>query len=147
MADDDAAANGASGSSSSSSYGRFSCLTCRVRKLKCGREQPVCTRCARSRDHCEYPSTRKKPVIVATRPRVKELEAKLSVSFPIRPSNRRHVRVADCCGAEHLESRINSAALTPPDDDEDSPSSNSSADLVATGRLEQLPPQGIMEEL
>lgn len=58
---------------------RFSCLACRSRKMKCDRGRPVCARCLKADmgDACEYPSSRKRPVIMATRPRVKELAARL----------------------------------------------------------------------
>jgi hypothetical protein len=64
------------------SAAKFSCLPCRSRKLKCARELPSCKRCAKAGVRCEYPSSRKRHVVLATRPRVKELEARLSESAP-----------------------------------------------------------------
>ena len=32
----------------------FSCLVCRRRKVRCGREQPACSNCVKIRESCEY---------------------------------------------------------------------------------------------
>ncbi|KAL4977913.1 hypothetical protein BDW66DRAFT_26947 [Aspergillus desertorum] len=37
----------------------FSCLTCRTRKVRCGREQPECVNCRRMNKKCEYQSASK----------------------------------------------------------------------------------------
>ncbi|KAL4817716.1 hypothetical protein BDW67DRAFT_174514 [Aspergillus spinulosporus] len=37
----------------------FSCLTCRTRKVRCGREQPECANCRRMNKVCKYQSTSK----------------------------------------------------------------------------------------
>lgn len=56
----------------------FSCFECRNRKLRCDRLKEQCTRCAQAGSKCQYPTSRKKQVVTATRPKVKELEARLS---------------------------------------------------------------------
>ncbi|KAI9163174.1 Citrinin biosynthesis transcriptional activator ctnR [Paramyrothecium foliicola] len=101
----------------------LSCYQCRSRKVRCDKTLPACKRCTSSQVSCTYPDARKKPVIVATRPRVKELEARL----------------------KQLEHRLgNEAAANEPSP---SASSASSDSLFATGRFEQLPPQSVVEEL
>jgi hypothetical protein len=106
----------------------LSCLQCRSRKVRCDKTKPGCNRCTASAVDCTYPGARKKPVIVATRPRVKELEARL----------------------KHLEKRLGdeTAASAPSPPNSTSPPSSASPEaLVTTGRFEQLPPQAVAEEL
>lgn len=56
---------------------RFSCHQCRARKLKCNRVWP-CERCVQLGEKCEFAEVRRRPGQVAKRPRVKELEGRLS---------------------------------------------------------------------
>lgn len=57
---------------------RFACLDCKTRKVKCDRVLPICTRCVKDGEVCEYPTTRQRPThTVAGRPRVHELESRL----------------------------------------------------------------------
>jgi hypothetical protein len=55
----------------------LSCFQCRARKLKCERVWP-CLRCTQSGTECQFPESRQRPVFITKRPRVKELEARLS---------------------------------------------------------------------
>lgn len=55
----------------------LACVTCRTRKLKCGRERPICSRCARVDGQCVYPESRRRPAF--KRKNVKELEERLGV--------------------------------------------------------------------
>ncbi|KAL6879324.1 hypothetical protein J3F83DRAFT_725824 [Trichoderma novae-zelandiae] len=54
----------------------LSCISCKVRKLKCDHERPACTRCARASSECIYPEARRKPKLLQSN--VKELEARLA---------------------------------------------------------------------
>ncbi|KAH8125900.1 hypothetical protein ACSS6W_008822 [Trichoderma asperelloides] len=54
----------------------LSCISCKVRKLKCDHEKPICTRCTKAGSECIYPESRRKPTI--QRSNVKELEARLA---------------------------------------------------------------------
>lgn len=53
----------------------LSCISCKLRKLKCDHEKPICTRCTKAGSECVYPEARRKPTI--QRSNVKELEARL----------------------------------------------------------------------
>ncbi len=72
-------------SSSTTSHGnqtaptqKFSCHQCRARKLKCDRVWP-CQRCVQLGEQCQFAETRRRPGHVVKRPRVKELENRLSM--------------------------------------------------------------------
>ncbi|UKZ70910.1 uncharacterized protein TrAtP1_011881 [Trichoderma atroviride] len=54
----------------------LSCISCKLRKLKCDHEKPICTRCTKAGSECIYPEARRKPTI--QRSNVKELEARLA---------------------------------------------------------------------
>ncbi|PKK49291.1 hypothetical protein CI102_5732, partial [Trichoderma harzianum] len=54
----------------------LSCISCKVRKLKCDHQRPACTRCVRIESECIYPEARRKPTL--QRSNVKELEARLA---------------------------------------------------------------------
>ncbi|KAH7133288.1 hypothetical protein B0J13DRAFT_97832 [Dactylonectria estremocensis] len=54
----------------------LSCSSCRNRKIKCDKVQPVCTQCSRFSFECEYPS--RKPTRRAPRPRQTELLNRIS---------------------------------------------------------------------
>ncbi|KAF4998665.1 hypothetical protein FGRMN_2991 [Fusarium graminum] len=111
-------------SSSESDFGLlspFSCQLCRSRKLKCDKAIPICGRCAKVGEKCEYPSARKKPVInPAMRPRLRDMQS----------------RIRD------LEARLE-AQSSPP---EINPH-NFSTELIDTGRFEGLPPPYLVDEL
>ncbi|CAG1980213.1 unnamed protein product [Fusarium graminearum] len=97
----------------------FSCQLCRFRKLKCDRAIPICGRCAKTNEKCEYPAARKKPVInPAMRPRLRDMQS----------------RIRD------LEARLESQNSPP----EFQPFST---ELIDTGRFERLPPPHIVDEL
>ncbi|KAF4445461.1 hypothetical protein F53441_10803 [Fusarium austroafricanum] len=82
---------------------------------------PICNRCAKSGDTCDYPSARKKPVInPANRPRLRDMQS----------------RIRD------LEARLD-AQNSPP---EYQPL-NFSTELIETGRFESLPPPRVVDEL
>ncbi|PCD24880.1 hypothetical protein AU210_013995 [Fusarium oxysporum f. sp. radicis-cucumerinum] len=99
----------------------WSCQRCRVRKLKCNRVLPICGRCVKIGEVCDYPSARKKPVInPANRPRLRDMQS----------------RIRD------LEARLE-AQSSPP---EFQPFSTST-ELVDTGRFEGLPPPHLVDEL
>ncbi|KAF4495855.1 Zn(II)2Cys6 transcriptional activator [Fusarium agapanthi] len=101
----------------------FSCYQCRNRKLKCDRSSPGCSRCSATGTKCQYPSSRKKPVITATRPRVKELESRLvDLEYRLKATQEE--------GYQSFR-----------------PFEPSENQLTETGRYEQLPPQEIIEEL
>ena len=53
----------------------LSCSSCRQRKVKCPKDQPVCAQCSRFGLECVYPS--RKPTRRAPRPRQKELIERL----------------------------------------------------------------------
>jgi hypothetical protein len=55
----------------------LSCLSCKVRKLKCDHERPACTRCAKANSECIYPEARRKPKLLQSN--VKELEARIGM--------------------------------------------------------------------
>ncbi|CAJ0547174.1 Ff.00g018010.m01.CDS01 [Fusarium sp. VM40] len=101
----------------------FSCYHCRNRKLKCDRLDPECSRCSGTGLKCQYPATRKRPVITATRPRVKELESRL-VDLEYR------LKAAQEEGYQSFQ-----------------PFEPSGNQMSETGRFEQLPPQDVVEEL
>ncbi|KAF4341493.1 Zn(II)2Cys6 transcriptional activator [Fusarium beomiforme] len=99
----------------------WSCQRCRLRKLKCNRVLPVCGRCVKIGETCDYPSARKKPVInPANRPRLRDMQS----------------RIRD------LEARLE-AQNSPP---EFQPFS-ASTELIDTGRFEGLPPPHLVDEL
>ncbi|KAH7313503.1 hypothetical protein B0I35DRAFT_435338 [Stachybotrys elegans] len=104
----------------------FSCFQCRSRKLKCNRTKP-CARCAKSGETCTYPDRRKKPEILASRPKVKDLELRLK-ELEQKLSN------------ANSSSSSDSAPVQPP-------SPPDSDALLQTGRYERLPPQDLMDEL
>ncbi|KAL7941825.1 hypothetical protein V8C42DRAFT_333826 [Trichoderma barbatum] len=54
----------------------LSCISCKVRKLKCDHQRPACTRCARNGGECIYPEARRKPTF--NRSNVKQLAARLA---------------------------------------------------------------------
>ncbi|KFH46474.1 hypothetical protein ACRE_027320 [Hapsidospora chrysogenum ATCC 11550] len=54
----------------------LSCASCRQRKIKCDRVQPVCTQCSRAGVECIYPS--RKPIRRVPRPRQSELLERIS---------------------------------------------------------------------
>ncbi|KAL6806953.1 hypothetical protein GGI42DRAFT_319751 [Trichoderma sp. SZMC 28013] len=54
----------------------LSCISCKLRKLKCDHQRPACTRCVRIEAECIYPEARRKPTL--QRSNVKELEARLA---------------------------------------------------------------------
>ncbi|TFA98784.1 hypothetical protein CCMA1212_009320 [Trichoderma ghanense] len=54
----------------------LSCISCKVRKLKCDHERPACSRCAKANSECIYPEARRKPKLLQTN--VKELEARIA---------------------------------------------------------------------
>ncbi|KAK4082769.1 transcriptional regulator family: Fungal Specific TF [Trichoderma aggressivum f. europaeum] len=54
----------------------LSCISCKVRKLKCDHQRPACSRCVRIEAECIYPEARRKPTL--QRNNVKELEARLA---------------------------------------------------------------------
>lgn len=63
----------------------FSCQLCRSRKLKCDKVLPICGRCAKVGETCEYPSGRKKPVInPAMRPRLRDMQSRIRRLKPSR---------------------------------------------------------------
>ncbi|KKA26768.1 hypothetical protein TD95_002390 [Thielaviopsis punctulata] len=53
----------------------LSCVTCRLRKLRCDRLPPACTRCLKGNTECVYPVSRRRPAV--RRRNVRELEARL----------------------------------------------------------------------
>ncbi|KAF5983051.1 Zn(II)2Cys6 transcription factor [Fusarium bulbicola] len=102
----------------------WSCQRCRVRKLKCNRVLPICGRCVKIGEACDYPSARKKPVInPANRPRLRDMQSRILF-------------------AGDLEARLE-AQSSPP---EFQPFSTST-ELVDTGRFEGLPPPHLVDEL
>ncbi|KAM0347023.1 hypothetical protein ACHAP4_011515 [Fusarium culmorum] len=97
----------------------FSCQLCRFRKLKCDKAIPICGRCAKTNEKCDYPAARKKPVInPAMRPRLRDMQS----------------RIRD------LEARLETQNSPP----EFQPFST---ELINTGRFERLPPPHIVDEL
>ncbi|KAK4238570.1 transcriptional activator protein acu-15 [Achaetomium macrosporum] len=54
----------------------LACVSCRARKLKCDRQKPVCSRCAKAGGECVYPESRRKPAF--KRRNVRELEERLA---------------------------------------------------------------------
>ncbi|RFU80356.1 binuclear zinc transcription factor [Trichoderma arundinaceum] len=54
----------------------LSCVSCKMRKLKCDHEKPICTRCAKNSSECVYPESRRRPTF--QRSNVQELEARLA---------------------------------------------------------------------
>ncbi|KAI6758556.1 hypothetical protein HG530_010796 [Fusarium avenaceum] len=111
-------------SSSESDFGLlslFSCQLCRSRKLKCDKVLPICGRCAKVGETCEYPSGRKKPVInPAMRPRLRDMQS----------------RIRDL--EARLEAQSSPSELNPLD---------FSTELIDTGRFEGLPPPYLVDEL
>lgn len=118
----------------------LSCYQCKARKLKCDRVWP-CTRCSQSEEECRFPDSRQRPVSLTKRPRVKELQAQLSELHSRRETWIRSLINED--GAGDLEHRVSQAEPRA----SQSHSPPSVADLVETGRLEQLPPQSLVDEL
>lgn len=55
----------------------FSCLECKSRKVKCDRNEPTCRRCIKDGAACRYPTERKRPVQMASRPKTNDLERRL----------------------------------------------------------------------
>lgn len=54
----------------------LSCASCRQRKIKCDKTQPICTQCSRASVECIYPS--RKPTRRVPRPRQNELLDRIS---------------------------------------------------------------------
>ncbi|KAI0017752.1 fungal-specific transcription factor domain-containing protein [Xylariomycetidae sp. FL0641] len=83
---------------SSSSLKRLACDFCRERKIKCGREQPTCARCAKAGSPCHY-STRSRPtptktdlsrLLIAFNDRLNQAEAQLTfgpMTTPLPPTS------------------------------------------------------------
>ncbi|PKS05648.1 hypothetical protein jhhlp_008167 [Lomentospora prolificans] len=127
----------------------LSCLACRARKLKCDRAKPSCSRCAKLRDSCEYPSSRRRNV--GARKTVKDLEDRIAqlesqAGAPsqviIPDSNGPMAGFRNLAPAPHGESRTNDS--TPP---AQHPELSGSGDLIRLGLFEQLPPPQLMQEL
>ncbi|CAM1503651.1 Fc.00g012420.m01.CDS01 [Cosmosporella sp. VM-42] len=108
----------------------FSCYQCRNRKLKCDRFKPECTRCGSSGEKCQYPASRKRPVIMATRPKVQDLEARLAMLNDLVDLEYRLKK------SQAWESQTSG-----------SPAPSLEGGLIATGRFEQLPPPAMIEQL
>ncbi|CAM1501275.1 Fc.00g104370.m01.CDS01 [Cosmosporella sp. VM-42] len=51
----------------------FACTECKARKVRCDRIRPTCGRCVDG-GACQYPASRKRPVTLAARPKLRELE-------------------------------------------------------------------------
>ncbi|PHH63673.1 hypothetical protein CDD82_1852 [Ophiocordyceps australis] len=80
--------------SSSSSLRRLACDACRARKVRCDRQDPPCSRCAKVGNTCRY-STRSKPTpskmdlsrfLVTLNNRLKQAEAQLATRQVLQPS-------------------------------------------------------------
>ncbi|PHH59138.1 hypothetical protein CDD81_3696 [Ophiocordyceps australis] len=80
--------------SSSSSLRRLACDACRARKVRCDRQDPPCSRCAKVGNTCRY-SSRSKPTpskmdlsrfLVTLNNRLKQAEAQLATSHMLQPS-------------------------------------------------------------
>ncbi|KAH7021925.1 fungal-specific transcription factor domain-containing protein [Ilyonectria destructans] len=110
--------SGSDSGSDSLAISPLSCYLCKTRKLRCDRTQPICGRCAKAGEHCDYPSARKRPVMPVTRTGVRNLKAKI----------------------QELEGRLETQNTSPE-------SGYSNTELIDTGRFEQLPPPHIVEEL
>lgn len=75
------AGSGAGSGSGSLPPSLLACYTCKLRKLRCDKTLPVCGRCAKAGEECEYPSQRRRPTMPITRPRVRNLQAKIRMSI------------------------------------------------------------------
>ncbi|KAK4248624.1 hypothetical protein C7999DRAFT_40242 [Corynascus novoguineensis] len=103
---------------------RFACHQCRARKLKCNRVRP-CQRCSQLGEDCQYSETRQRPGHAPRRPKVKELQSRLTeLEHRLKPQ---------------LEVEQNVGGRVFGD--------QAYAQVVPTGRLEQLPPQSVIDEL
>lgn len=57
----------------------FACSECKTRKVKCDRTKPICNRCTKDHASCHYPTSRKRPLQLPSRPRLHELENRLGM--------------------------------------------------------------------
>ena len=55
----------------------FACSECKTRKVKCDKTKPTCHRCIRDGAGCHYPTARKRPPPLPSRPQVQEMENRL----------------------------------------------------------------------
>ncbi|KAL8653890.1 MAG: hypothetical protein Q9210_001841 [Variospora velana] len=71
---------------------RLACDKCRERKVRCNREQPVCGRCARLGQNCQYTTPAKQysdlsPLLLTLHSRLEQTEARLALNAPILDPN------------------------------------------------------------
>ena len=131
---------------------QFSCHQCRARKLKCNRLWP-CERCSQLGEECVFPEARQRPGYAANlkRPKVKELEGRLSKLQPAdrklpQCTSRKLIVITRIVDLEHrlkqqreVEQHTTKGHLL---DAREYPTQ-----VAPTGRLEQLPPQPVVDEL
>lgn len=80
----------------------LSCVSCRVRKLKCDRTKPRCKRCEKSNAECVFPESRRKPAF--KRRNVKELEARLAqVEVLLKEAGEKNARSSQGNNAEPVD--------------------------------------------
>lgn len=145
---------------------RFACHQCRARKLKCNRLQP-CQRCSQLGEDCQYSETRQRPGHAPRRPKVKELQHRLSRYIPISsltPSTQPSAAPSGTICRGTLRTRETNSMcisqtsaelehrLKPQLEIEQNAGGRVFGDqayakVVPTGRLEQLPPQSVIDEL
>ena len=93
----------------------LACYTCKLRKLRCDKTLPVCGRCAKAREECEYPSERRRPTVPVARPRVRNLQAKIRMcsSCQSRATPSRKKNVVDECWQVSWRANWNRTARAP----------------------------------
>ncbi|SPN99754.1 related to Zn(II)2Cys6 transcriptional activator [Cephalotrichum gorgonifer] len=120
---------GSAGAKEDGSKRTLSCYQCKGRKLKCDRTWP-CSRCTRLGDECRFPESRLRPAKVVRGSKVKALEARLV------DLEHRFKSVGDGHRPVVAIPTSASTSASPPD-----------TQLLQAGRLEQLPPQALVDEL
>ncbi|KFH46578.1 Lactose regulatory protein-like protein [Hapsidospora chrysogenum ATCC 11550] len=103
----------------------FACSECKTRKVKCDKTKPTCHRCIKDGAGCHYPTARKRPPPLPSRPQVQEMENRL-VELENQLSQK-----------EAMERQLLLNLDTV----------RAGTELVGTGRYEQLPPQWQIETL
>ncbi|EHK20134.1 uncharacterized protein TRIVIDRAFT_122942, partial [Trichoderma virens Gv29-8] len=142
----------------------LSCISCKIRKLKCDHQKPACTRCVRLNSECIYPEARRKPTL--QRSNVKELAARLAqVEGYLKEAGKSGLNtgksnlLADPDSEDGSRDQHSAIATVEADDagsqlpidmpglDDQASGTFSNDQLIDLGMAESLPPFEVIEEL
>ena len=118
----------------------FSCLVCRRRKVRCGKQQPACSNCVRIRETCEYESDLQFQSKAAVHPQPKPTAAPSHANAPKAKASTQSTQEiwstwtaqgGDVAMADHGEycgdgSEMGDQSGQPPSNGDSSPTSSSS---------------------